>query len=338
MHRTLNEGPFRRTVEGPFAFSAATFGAMDRPRTSWVRRWRWPLFGLAALLALELVLRVGYGFCDAVLVRVDPHYEYIAQALQDRHRFGHHIVYNSLSMRSEEPDSNAIIILGCGDSVINGGSLTDNDSLATTILGDRLTKAMGRKVQVLNISAGSWGPDNCAAYLANTHLPEPDLLLLVTSSHDAHDIMSFKNVVGVRKHFPAEQYTSAIIELIDRYVVPRFWKPALAPDEELGIDKGGTAFNPGFEALRHYAVQRGIPFLIYLHAERVEIKAGTYNAQGQEIIRFAEENDIALIKDLEHGASADELRDNIHADEAGQRRMAEILALSMGRGALDRGR
>ena len=40
---------------------------------------------------------------------------------------------------------------------INGGVLTEQDSLVTTRLSDSLSKLMGRKVQVLNISAESWG-------------------------------------------------------------------------------------------------------------------------------------------------------------------------------------
>ena len=298
---------------------------MNKAPTPTQRRWRWGLAVLGVLLLAEVFLRVRYGFCDAVLMRADPHYEYIAQPLQDRHRFGHHIVYNSLSMRSEEPDSSAIIILGCGDSVINGGSLTDNDSLATTILSDALTQRAGRKVQVLNISAGSWGPDNCAAYLAHTEVPRAAALVLFVSSHDAHDNMSFKPVVGVRKHFPAEQYASAIVELIDRYVLPRFFEPKTSVDQELGIDKGEEGFNTGFEALKRYADAQGIPMLIYLHAERSEIKAGAYNAQGQEIIGHAEANGITLVRDLDHGASVGELRDGIHPNEAGQRRIAGIL-------------
>jgi hypothetical protein len=275
--------------------------------------------------AIEVVLRAGFGFCDAVLMRADPHYEYIAQPSQDRHRFGSHIVYNAFSMRSEEPDSTAVVVLGCGDSVINGGSLTDNDSLATTLLSVRLSEALRRKVQVLNISAGSWGPDNCAAYLANTRLPAAKALVLVASSHDAHDNMSFKPVVGVREQFPEEQYGSAIVELVDRYVIPRIFRSRPTTDEELGIDKGGEGFNPGFAALKRYADERGIPFIIYLHAERSEIEAGRYGPQGEEIIQFAMDAGILLVKDLEHGAVTDELRDDIHPDEAGQRRLAGVL-------------
>ena len=298
---------------------------MSTERPSWLRRWRWPVTLLVLLLLSEVFLRTYYGFCDTVLLRGDPNYEYIPQADQDRWRFRQHIRYNSLSMRSEEPDSTAIVLLGCGDSVINGGVLTDQDSLATTLLSDRLSATFHRKVQLLNISAGSWGPDNCLAYLEHTKLPTAKAVVLFVSSHDAHDNMSFRKVVGVKPSFPKEQYKSALIELVDRYLLPKFWKRNTNMDNELGIDKHEEAFNPGFLGLKAYADARGIPLVVFLHAEVSEIRAGAYNAQGQEIIRFAEGGGIPLIKDLDHHVGTDLLRDKIHPDEKGQRSIAEIM-------------
>lgn len=280
---------------------------------------------LCLALTLEVVLRMQFGFCDTVLMRADPHYEYIAQPNQSRTRFGQHILYNSLSMRSPEPDSSAIVLLGCGDSVINGGVLTDQDSLATTLLSRELSERSGKKVQFLNISAGSWGPDNCAAYLTNMRVPPAKALVLFVSSHDAHDNMSFKKVVGVRKSFPSKQYPSAIQELVDRYLLPRIIKKPKSTDSELGIDKGGKVFNTGFHALKTYADARGMPMVIVLHAERSEVTAGTYNAQGQEIIAFAKEHGVHLLKDLDHGATVEQLRDKIHPDDAGQRQLAKMV-------------
>ncbi len=289
------------------------------------RRTRWRrllVFLVITLVVAEVFLRTYLGFCDTVLMRADPHYEYIAQPDQDRCRFRQHIVYNSYSMRSEEPDTTAVLLLGCGDSVINGGVLTDQDSLATTILSRTLSRTFGRKVQFLNISAGSWGPDNCAAFLKNTALPKPRAIVLFASSHDAHDNMSFKKVVGVRKHFPDHQYPLALVELVDRYLLPRIIKPKQDTTEELGIDKGGDGFNEGFPRLKEHAQALGVPLVIYLHAERSEIKAGQYNKQGQEIMAFAEQEGIHLLKDLDHNASSKALRDNIHPDEKGQRFIA----------------
>ncbi len=285
------------------------------------------LFFLALLL--EVFLRSYLGFCDTVLMRADPNYEYIAKPDQDRMRFGRRIVYNSLSMRSPEPDSTAIMILGCGDSVINGGVLTDQDSLATTILSDQLSKEFGQKIQFLNISAGSWGPDNCAAYLLNTEIPNPRALVLFASSHDAHDNMSFKKVVGVRPSFPDEQYPFAIQELVDRYLLPRVFGRPSSQDAEFGIDKGDKGFNKGFAQLKEFAAERGIPFVIVLHAERSEIQAGAYNTQGLEILAFAAKNGIHVVKDFDHGMTLDMLRDKIHPNDAGQRNLAGTVMSDM---------
>ena len=167
------------------------------------------------LIGAELFLRVYYGFCDAVLATESAKYEYIAQPSQDRFRFRNTIKYNSLSMRSEEIDTAAILILGFGDSVINGGVQTDHGSLATTILSDTLTKLYNKKVQFLNIAMGSWGPDNCYAYL-NEH---GDLgarhIFLFVSSHDAYDNMTFEKIVDHHESYPSSQYPLALIELVD---------------------------------------------------------------------------------------------------------------------------
>lgn len=134
---------------------------------------------------------------------------------QDGYRFGNHYHYNSYSQRSEEPDTTKQIVLGLGDSVIFGGVQTDQDSLATT----RFTQETG--IQMLNISAGSWGPDNCAAYLKEKGLFHAKAMFLLVSSHDAHDNMTFEPVVGVHPSYLDKQYKLAYWELLDRYIFPR---------------------------------------------------------------------------------------------------------------------
>lgn len=176
---------------------------------------------LVCVILCKALLRVKWGFCDTVLMRASDKYEYIVVPNQNRMRFGNHISYNSLSMRSPEVKKGNIKILGLGDSVINGGVLTDQDSLATTILSNQLSNALSQDVEVLNISAGSWGPDNCNAYLEENGCFDAMAMLLVVSSHDAHDNMDFKPIVGVSPSFPKEQYSLAIVELFDRYLLPR---------------------------------------------------------------------------------------------------------------------
>ena len=278
----------------------------------------------------ELVLRFAFGFCDALLYRESDKYEYIAQPNQDRHRFGAHIYYNSYSQRNGEPDSTKVRVLGLGDSVIFGGTWMDQDSLASTLFSE----ATG--TQMLNISAGSWGPDNCAAYLKENGTFGASAMILVCSSHDAFDVMTHVPVVGVVPTYPDRQYKLAWTELIDRYLVPRirmmFGKTEvkLDPDEQVvknsefknTVRQKSSSFNNGFVQLLDISQKKSIPMAIYLHAERDEIKAGLYNEMGQKIIEWAAEHDVCLIEGLKAGETEDVYHDKIHFNEAGQRFLA----------------
>lgn len=282
------------------------------------------------LLIAEVFLRVYFGFCDTVLMEEDKDFEYIQVPNQQRFRFRNHISYNAQSMRSNEVDATAVKILGFGDSILNGGVLTDQDSLATTILSASLSRIQNRKVQFLNISAGSWGPDNCFAYLKKYGHFNANQIFLVVSSHDAYDNMDFKKIVGVNESFPSKQYAFAIQELLERYLLPRlgFTSENSSGDPSvLGINKqqDGSKFNSGFSSFLAYSETHNIRLTIYLHAELSELKNGHYNAQGQEIIQFAETHHIPLIKELDSDMTPADFRDFIHLNESGQRKLARII-------------
>ena len=278
---------------------------------------------IVILTNVEVFLRKYYGFCDAVLMKEDTDFEYIAQPNQKRFRFRNNVLINSLSMRSEEVDTTAVIILGFGDSVFLGGILTDQDSLASTILSNALTRKKGEKVQFLNISADSWGPDNCFAYLNKNGNFGATHIFLFVSSHDAYDNMTFEKIVGVHESFPVKQYSFAILELVNRYLYPKIKNVFLREKEERSVIKMMNVFNSGFEDFYNYSVYKNIPLTIYLHAEKEELETGSYNQMGQEIISFADKYKIPIIKDLYNGLKQTDLRDHIHLNERGQRKMAE---------------
>lgn len=273
---------------------------------------------LFLFLIIELSLRYVWGFCDAPLFVESKNYEYIASPNQNRFRFRSHLCYNSYSQRSEEPDSTKTIILGLGDSVLYGGTMIDQDSLATSIFN----KNTG--LQMLNISAGSWGPDNCAAYIKEKGLFNAKALYLVVSSHDAFDNMDFTPVVGKHPNYPNKQYLLATWELLDRYIRPKINqilnKINADPDQAVikGIQKKGKIFNPGFEQLKEIAKQANIPLLVYLHAELSELNDKKYNKQGELIIQWCKENHIPITLDLENGITPSMYRDVIHLNAAGQ--------------------
>ena len=288
------------------------------------------LFVVAVLMvATEVILRVEWGFANAPLFFASSNYEYMALPNQDGYRFGNHFHYNSYSQRSEEPDSTKTIVLGLGDSVIFGGVLTDQDSLATSLFSAETG------MQMLNISAGSWGPDNCAAYLKEKGLFGANAMLLLVSSHDAHDNMEFKPVVGVHQSYPDHQYRLTIGELVVRYLWPRIIGKLVGggknvdPDQAvlkgIGIRKSGMTFNPGFNQLKEMADSAGIPLIVMLHPDQEELKSQEYNEQGLEIINWCKTNRVKLIKELDEGITEEMYRDGIHTNAKGQRFEADLM-------------
>ncbi len=282
-----------------------------------------------SFIIAEVSLRAIWGLGNMLLFDADPSYEYIAKPNQDTRRFGNRVISNEYSMRSlplTERDS--CIVLGFGDSVINGGTLTDQNSLATTIVEQQLQHEESRAFRLLNISAGSWAPDNCAAYLAKHGSFGAKMIILFVSSHDARDIMTFDSIVGIHPSYPDKQYPLATIELIDRYLWPRILgllhnQPP--PNDTLLISKEGNEFNPGFQNFKDYTEKHGIPFVICLHADRKEVQQQKFNSQGEEILAFCTLNNINIISGLQIGEDDNDFRDDIHINERGQRRWAKAL-------------
>jgi hypothetical protein len=300
--------------------------------------------GLILMLVItELVLRKVYGFTDAVLFRSDDNFEYIAIP-QRRYRFRKHIFYNNYSQRSAPlTPLDSVILLGFGDSVINGGTQTDQDSLATSRLSDYLSHKYKQRLVVANISAGSWGPDNCYAYLKKYGNFKAKKLLLIVSSHDAYDDMNYEKVVGVLPNYPDVQYQWGIYEAVSRYLLPRFKAQFFSGEKNKNIQAAknesfqsdsllvnkyhpGLGFNHGFSEFKHYADSTNSSLLIYLHAEKEELLANNYNRQGKEIIDFCLKNKIQLIRELDYNFTEQDYRDdNFHLSEQGQRHMFDIL-------------
>ena len=281
--------------------------------------------GLLVISVLEILLRSLFGFCDAVLVQEDDDFEYIAQPNQHRSRFMNTIIYNRYSMRSEELEYDTAKILGFGDSVFNGGVLTDQELLASEMLTQELI-VNGEKVQFLNISSRSWGPDNCFAYLKRYGNFDAFKIYLFVNSHDAYDHMTFNPIIGLDKSFPNKQYTFAMIELIDRYILPRLFqrlKISNGTPEDNRREQG--QINPGFRSFMEYSNKHDIPLVLYLHADKTELNSGDYNGSGQQIIEFANNNNIPLIQDLNNGLKEEHFRDLIHLNENGQRLMADLI-------------
>ena len=200
-------------------------GADTAKRTGRGRRWlaRLIVLFVVALVVAEIVARTVLGLGDPPLLIHDPEIEYYFKP-GVYHRLGNTVSYNRFSQRSDDfdpaatpPDELRVVVIG--DSVVNGGVLTDHADLATTRLQQQLAATLDQPVRVLNLSAGSWGPINQLAYVDRFGLFEPDVILYVVNHEDAYDVPETP--------LPATQWTertpvSAAWEGVMRYV-PRYW-------------------------------------------------------------------------------------------------------------------
>lgn len=289
------------------------------------------------IISLEMVLRMKYGLCDAPLSTLSEKYEYCFAPNQDRVRFGNRVKYNSYSMRSDEVNDDALKILIVGDSVVNGGVLVDQDNLTTSILTKRLTEKFKHPVQVLNISAGSWGPSNCAAFLEEKGLFDAKGIIVLLSGYDIQDFMSFDweyYTNSVHKiHLPLKQYSTAVSELWFRYrkpvwqrvakvlKIPQASKPTLA-DCKYDVDRGPDA---GYETLGHMAQKANIPIYYCLHPVIEEVEGGAYSDFSMKTVALMEELDITVIHSISNGLDKACYLDGIHLNTRGHERMADIL-------------
>jgi hypothetical protein len=277
-----------------------------------LRNW---IFVSVIIIICEFTLRL-IGFCSAPLYEENRNFEYIVARNQDILRFGKHYLVNNYHQRSDNLCPDKVKILFVGDSVINGGVLTDHDDLATTIL------TRETNYQCLNISCGSWGPDNVASYIDEFGTFGAKKLILICSSHDAHDNMEFSSVVGKHPSYPKKQYQLAIFELFCRYILPKFNNVEGLSNE--GIAKNGVGFNSGFDALLKQSRKHGFDFILYLHPEINELLSKKYNSQGKEILSWARENKVSVIQGIDFDFVREDYRDNIHINESGQEKIAKL--------------
>ena len=192
------------------------------------------IFGIIFLISIgEIFARYYLGLGTPPLSMSHPSIEYLFKPNQDLHRFGNHFLTNQYGMRSEtfsrKKNNNECRVMVFGDSVVNGGNLTDHANLATTILKDKLSKILDKNVVVGNISAGSWGPGNWLAYAQEYGFFDADIIVLVISSHDYIDNPTFQPLD--KNTHPTTKPISAFIEGIERYV-PRYF-PKISKNQNI---------------------------------------------------------------------------------------------------------
>jgi hypothetical protein len=298
------------------------------------------LVAAIALLACgELFARYYLGLGHPPLSQTHPTIEYLFKPNQDVRRFGNWFRTNRYGMRSEEfpPQKRTpreLRVMVYGDSVVNGGNLTDQSRLATSYLQQTLTNDLQRPVVVGNISAGSWGPPNELAYLRQFGFLDADIVVLVLSSSDYDDAPTFEPLNPMTH--PTQAPLSALWEGITRYL-PRYINGKVineagqVPDAQRlpntrDMEVSLSAEREFLETARAQAVK----VLLVQHWTASELR-NRQPLQGHAYIRrIATEGAVPISDDADKlqaqlDAGKNPFRDDIHLNDAGQLALAEFL-------------
>ena len=247
---------------------------------------------------------------------------------QDVSRFHNRQLYNEYGMRSislnEVTQSKRVMVFG--DSVLNGGSLTEQKDLATTL-------ATNDGIFFGNVSAGSWGPANIRGWIETYGFLKADTAIFVLNSHDLYDLPTFASLNPLTH--PTEAPALALIEGVQRYL-PRYLPDSLANVVSPATSKDVTTvadqdMNGEQEiiSLLDIARQADVKVCLIQHLSQEEQKAGPQEAN--QIIHnlFAERNvpvlDFSDALQDESTPGQSPYQDNIHINALGQRLLHNYL-------------
>lgn len=289
-----------------------------------------------AVVCAELFARYYLGLGDPPITVGDAEIDYIFAPNQDCNRFGNRIVYNDASMRCDFDvltgrTGERIFIVG--DSVVNGGVLTDHKDLATTILQVQFDQSR-KNIQVCNVSAGSWGPGNLAAYFRKYKdlVRTSDIVVIEVNSHDLWEDDPKKTGgknVGVDNFLIAHKPWCALWDGFDRYFIPRVrrWLGRAQVNTKVDVpkwekDSESEQAKYNLQMLDEiYALPWKKKFLLLWRSkqETVEDK----ETVGESVFRkYAISRDIPIIH---ISLSESDYRDAIHPSIQGQRKMADAI-------------
>lgn len=256
---------------------------MDRLSGSFPRRslyalaWMFVVI-LGAIVVLEVGLRLVLGLGSPVLTLPDKGenaggYGYSVAPDQNVYRFFARNKINHFGMRSEDVDiskeAGHIRLYFIGDSVTYGTTYIDQSRIFTSLVGQNLSKYIGRPVDILNASAGGWAPSNEIGFLKNKGTFNADIVLVVLNTSDlAQPFADFEPSLN----YPTAKPLTAIGEAWTRYIAPRIFgssgissDPGSIPSLPLNVQEETTAVLSTLEEGRVYALKHNSNFgIVYV--------------------------------------------------------------------------
>ena len=301
----------------------------------------WIPASVATLAATEVTLRLAFGLGTPVLSQADTATGYRFQPNQKIYRFGKNIEYNQYSQRSEpitpEKPQGKIRILMTGDSVLNGGSPTDQSNIITELFENKLTTS-NYPAEVLNASAGSWGIGNQQGYLRKFGTFNSNAVILQIGTHDLLQPTSTSEKIGKSPAYPNQAPLLALQEAVTRYALPKATKilklnspPAEIPE----LKQTNEQFQQNMESLKAIINQirkQNIPVFVLFTPNRKDLiptpQTPEYKTQFIELL-----NSLQVPVIDTHGAWAKlpiatvktYFRDGVHLSVAGNKAAADLL-------------
>lgn len=232
---------------------------------------------LLVLALLEWMLRLRFGFGDPLLYVGDSDIGYLIAPNQSVTRNGNSIRINASSMRSDafEPHKSPreTRVFFIGDSVVNGGWWTPQDSIISEQVKRALQKA-GNPVSVLNASANSWSPRSELAYVQRFGTFEADTVILVINTDDLFATAPTSLVVGNHPNYPDRKPVAAIVEIVTREWLSRQpTSPALQTVYDETGDRVGKALD-AIAQIHTIAQANQAKFLLVMTPLLREVEAG----------------------------------------------------------------
>lgn len=295
------------------------------------------LLVLSLLVVVELVGRA-YGLHKPIIYEPTD-YGYRVAPDQDIRRFGHVIRYNDIGLRNgpitARPAPGATRVLCLGDSVTNGGAITDQSDTISSRLEDALRHG-GGTFEVLNASAPGWAIANELGWLRGHGTLGSRYVVLVLSTHDLFQEMAPASTVGSHPSFPDSRPVLAIEELVQRYLLPRLIPGVASSDPGAGgVEASDAAAARNREDLAAIADivarEQGRLLVIFLKQsdEVQDQRTWGFKRQFRGLLARRGIPVATLDEELQDRGHAVLYRDGVHPNADGNRAIALLIARSI---------
>lgn len=297
---------------------------------------------IALLIAIEVGLRLLFGFGNPLIYIADEQIGYLLAPNQQTCRFGNRIEINEYSMRSpaitlaRSPSTLRVLLLG--DSIANGGWWTDQAETLSALMSVQLKSAADsafNQVEVLNASANSWCPRNEAAFLKRFGTFNAQAVVLLINTDDLFGTAPTLIPVGRDRFYPSRKPPLALVEVYSR-LLPYQPPPEMAMVNAEGGDRVG--FNlEAIGKIQALSTLAGACFLLAMTPLLREIgKPGSrdyeHKARGR-LAEFTQTQQIAYVDFLpvfnETQQPETLFKDHIHLSPQGNQLVSETLCQSL---------